>query len=232
LKAIQKEKSEKIKEIFKELWLKYGDYKRCVEEFKKIGIDITIKYLRKLRCILNLPKKHVLLKNKKCFYCGKTAERITYKCSPIPEPISICKKCYLREKSRIFRKEHPNSEKLAHKKYYKKHRIEILRKRSALLKSRVFYICLTICPICGTKGKLNAQFIEWLTTKHKTGPYFFISHRYYDMHEKREKSFVCYAGKDQKLFKKYSHYLPLCNCKKCKLKRGEINESNTEEERI
>jgi len=59
------------------------------------------------------------------------------------------------------------------------------------------------------KRKIKSQFIEWLITKHKTGPYFFISHRYYDMHEKREKSFVCCAGKDQKLFEKYSHFFTI-----------------------
>ena len=62
MKVIRKEKNERVKEIFKENWLKYGDYKKCIEEFKKIGINITIKYLRKLRCILNLPKKVCFIK--------------------------------------------------------------------------------------------------------------------------------------------------------------------------
>jgi hypothetical protein len=119
LKAIQVSKEKTIKEIFKELWLKYGDYNKCVEELKKIGIDITIDYLRELRRKLNLPKRHdVLLKNKKCFYCGKNAEKI-FGLRKSDNPIPVCRKCYRRESLRIFKKRNPNYKKLKHRKHYK-----------------------------------------------------------------------------------------------------------------
>jgi hypothetical protein len=224
-------KKGKIKEAFKEFWLKYGDYKKCLKELKNIGIDTTKGYLRHLRFALNLPKMHdILLKNKKCFYCGRSAEVISFRCSPTSKAIPICKKCYKRESSRVFGKEHPDRKKIESKKYYKKHRLKILRKISAYTKIRGFYIGQTICPICGAKGYLSACFREWLPTKHKTGPYFFVGHRIY--HNGKPISFICNIGRNEELYDKYSHLLPLCNCKKCRLKRGEINESNTEEERI
>jgi len=115
MEVIQKEKT--IEEIFKQLWLKYGNYEKCIEELKKIGIDITIDYLRELRYRLNLPKKHdVLLKNKKCFYCNNPAE-ILFGLRRFNNPIPICRKCYSRENSRIFKKKNPNYKKLEHRKH-------------------------------------------------------------------------------------------------------------------
>jgi hypothetical protein len=111
-------KNEIIKEIFKENWLKYGNYEKCVEELKKMGIDITIDYLRRLRHELNLPKRHdVLLKNKKCFYCNNPAEKI-FGLRKFDNPIPVCRKCYRRESLRIFRKRNSNYKKLEHRKHY------------------------------------------------------------------------------------------------------------------
>jgi hypothetical protein len=133
LKAIQVSKEKTIKEIFKELWLKYGDYEKCFEELKKMGIDITIDYLQGLRYRLNLPKKHdVLLKNKKCFYCNNPAE-ILFGLRRFNNPIPICRKCYSRENLRIFRERNSNYKKLENRKHYKykyiiKPRIEDIEK--------------------------------------------------------------------------------------------------------
>jgi len=213
LKAIQEKKT--IKEIFKELWLKYGDYNKCIEELKKVGINTTKDYLKVLRRRLNLPEKHEIIFSRKCFYCNNPAERISYKFSTTSEPIAICKKCY---------------NKLHSKEMYKKHKIKIIRRHSAFIKLKRFYLGSTVCPICGAKGYLVAEFSEWLPTKHKIGPYFFIGHQYYTKYGRRRRSFICRIGKNQDLFEKYSHLLPLCNCKKCRIKRGEINGSNTERE--
>ena len=226
MKAIQEKKT--IEEIFKELWLKYGDYNKCIEELRKVGINASLKYLIVLRYRLNLPKMREVFLSRKCFYCGKNAEMI-FGFQKSKNPIPVCKKCYNRENSKIFRKKHPDYYKIRYKRYYKKHRIEILRKHSAYVKSRRFYICPMICPICGAKGYLIAFFMERLTTKHKTKPYFYILHHIYHG-KKKPTSFTCYIGKDEELYDKYFHLLPLCNCKKCRLKRGEINGSNTERE--
>jgi len=124
LKAIQVSREKTIEEIFKENWLKYGNYRKCFEELKKIGIDTTEDYLRKLRFKLNLPKRYdILLKNKKCFYCGKNAEAL-FGLRKFDNPIPVCRKCFHRERSRIFRKRNLNYKKLENKKYRYKYTIK------------------------------------------------------------------------------------------------------------
>jgi hypothetical protein len=208
LKAIQEKKT--IKEIFKELWLKYGDYNKCIEELKKVGININLKYLTVLRCRLNLPERHKIIHSKKCFYCNNPAERFSYRFSTTSEPIAICKKCY---------------NKLHSKEMYKKHRIKILRKLSAKIRGIRIYIKPIICPICNRYGYLIAKYNKRITTGHLVGPYFFVEHQIY--HSGKRISFICYIGKDENFIEKYSQYLLLCNCEKCRIKRGEINGSNT-----
>ena len=211
MKAIQEKKT--IKEIFKELWLKYGDYNKCIEEFKKIGKNPSYRYLEALRSNLNLPKMREIILSRKCFYCGRNAEKITYEYSPTSEAIPICKKCY---------------KKLEFKKRYKKHRKELLRKDILSKKTIRLYIGKEICPICMKEGYLRIQYQKWISTGHLIGPYFVIEHQLY--YNGKEKIIICWIGKNQDFIEKYSQYLLLCNCKKCRLKRGEINGSNTERE--
>jgi hypothetical protein len=211
LKVIQEEKT--IKEIFKELWLKYGDYNKCIEELRKIGINASLKYLISLRCRLNLPEMREIILSRKCFYCGKNAEKITYKYSTISEPIAICEKCY---------------NKLHSKEMYKKHRIKILRRQISRMKHIKIYIEPITCPICNRYGYLYAGYNKWIPTGHLVGPFFVVAHITY--YKNKQISFICNIGKDENFIEKYSQYLPLCNCKKCRLKRGEINGSNTERE--
>jgi hypothetical protein len=215
LKAIQKKKSEKVKEIFKENWLKYRDYEKCIEELKKRGISVSYKYLTVIRKKLNLPRQREFLKNKKCFYCNNPAEKISHKFSSTSKPIFLCKKCY---------------QKIYWKRIYEKHRIKILKKFKIKLKQLTIYLGGIECPKCLNHGLLQAIIEKVVSTGHIVGAYFEVVHQYY-INGIRKYS-ICYIGKNEDLEKRIPRYLLECNCKKCKLKRGEINGSNTKEERI
>jgi hypothetical protein len=207
LKAIQKEKSEKIKEIFKELWLKYANYEKCIEELEKIGIKRKKKTLESLRCDLKLPKMYeLLLKNKKCFYCGNNA-KIMFglrrgKHSP-KSTIFVCMKCYKREETRIRRSEpeYKEKRKIEYIKYYKKHKNEILRRHKAQYKSFWIYLGKIICKKCLKDGYLLAHFKKTVSTGHIIGPWFYVNHQYCTNGKRH--SVYCYIGKDEDLERRF-----------------------------
>ncbi|MEM2928709.1 MAG: hypothetical protein QXP60_07085 [Nitrososphaerota archaeon] len=225
------EQKKTLKEAFKELWLKYTDYDKCIKELKKIGFKTTKGYLKTLRIYLKLPKMYeLIIKNKKCIICGKKAEVIFGfkhgKYSPKTFTL-LCKKCYYKEYSKTFRKINPNYAKIRCKRYYKEHKIEILKKLKAVHKQISIYLGEIDCPICLKHGSLYAHFIKRLSTKHVTGPWFLVNHQYYINGKKHVVS--CYIGRNKNLERRISPYLLECNCKKCRLKRGKTNESIVKE---
>ncbi|MEM2178771.1 MAG: hypothetical protein QW272_08150 [Candidatus Methanomethylicaceae archaeon] len=207
MELVQKKKT--LEEAFKELWLKYADYNKVFEELKNIGFTYSYEYVKTLRSRFNLPKKRDIIKSKKCIYCGKNAEITSRRYSPTSILIFLCRKCY---------------DKIHCKRKYEKHRIKILKRRKLQVKNFMIYLGKIECPKCLKHGYLLAHFSKVISTGHIMKPLFKVMHQHYS--HGRLYKVLCHIGRNEELENKVPAYLLECNCKKCRIKRGEINESS------
>jgi hypothetical protein len=188
-------------QVFKKLWLKYGDYKKCLKELEKLGYKTNINSLKRLRYYYKLPLyRSLFLKNKKCYFCGKKATKIIglRKLDKfVNKRLPICRKCA----NRLF-----------FKRRYHKDPKKYIFKRKKEYKNIHIYLGRVICPICLRKGSLWATARLWLKTKHIIGFWFKVHHEHF---KPRRYDEICYLGRDKELEKKIPPYLIEREVKKC-----------------
>jgi hypothetical protein len=179
----------RIGEIFKELWLKYGNYEKCIKELEKLGYKTSYASLRRLRYYYKLPSyRSLFLENKKCYFCGNKATEIIG-LKKLDKRLPACKKCA----NKFYFK----------RRYYKDPR-EYILKRKREYKNIHIYLGRVICPKCLRRGSLRACAKLWLKTKHIIGFWFKVHHEHFKPKRYDE---ICYIGRDKELEKKIPPYI-------------------------